>query len=246
MPWLYDDPTLDRADRIQLVAANGMQLIMLGAIVYAVATQSWMNVFLASGAFAVTLLPAFIRRNYRVYLPIEFDAILILFIFASLFLGEMRSYYERFWWWDLALHASAGMIMGIIGFALVFILNRHERIAVSLDPFFVALFSFCFAEAIGVVWEIFEFGMDSLFGMNMQKSGLRDTMGDLIVNTVGAALVSTVGYFYAQGRESLMFDRILRRFLEHNRLMRGRRITSDRGAAQSSRAAVEDPAAGAE
>ena len=220
MAWLFEDPRLDRADRIQLILAYGMQILMLTAVVYSLVEQAWLSAFLATGAFLVTLLPAYMRRSMRVYLPLEFDFILILFIFASIILGEMRSYYERFWWWDIALHTSAGMVMGIIGFALVFILNRHERVAVALDPFFVAFFSFCFAETIGVIWELFEYAMDSFFGMNMQKSGLADTMGDLIVNTIGAGLVCTVGYFYAQGRDSLMFDRMLRRFLERNRLMR--------------------------
>ena len=67
------------------------------------------------------------------------------------------------------------------------------------------------------MWEIFEFGMDSVFGTNMQKSGLRDTMGDLIVDTIGAAVVSTIGYFYVRGYDSLIFDRMVRRFLERNR-----------------------------
>lgn len=222
MKLLFRDPSLDRADRIQLYIAIGMQVILLVALVVAIIETNWLTAFLAAGAFVVTLLPAFIRRSYKVYLPLEFDFILILFIFASLFLGEMRSYYTRFWWWDIVLHTSAGMAMGIMGFALVYVLNRHEKVNVVLSPAFIALFSFCFAEAIGVLWEIFEFGMDSLFGMNMQKSGLVDTMWDLIVNTVGAALVSIAGYFYVRGGDSRIFDRIIRRFLEENRMVRDR------------------------
>ncbi|HEX7069554.1 MAG TPA: hypothetical protein VF190_02060 [Rhodothermales bacterium] len=212
------DPSLDRADRIQLVASYAMQVMILGALFYALFEKEWLTAFLALGAFAVTLVPAYLRRSLRVYLPLEFDFVLIWFIFASLILGEVRSYYERFWWWDLALHTSAGMVNGMVGFALVFILNRHEQVAVALSPIFVAIFSFCFAQAIGVIWEVFEFTMDGLFGMNMQKSGLVDTMSDLIVNTIGAAVVSIGGYSYARGNELLMFDRILRRFLERNRL----------------------------
>ncbi len=216
---LFKDPSLDRAERIQLYVAIGMQIILLIAFVVALLETQWLTAFLAAGAFVVTLLPAFIRRNYRVFLPLELDFFLILFIFASLFLGEIRSYYERFWWWDVVLHTSAGVAMGIIGFALVFVLNRHQKVSVMLSPFFVALFSFCFAETIGVLWEIFEFAVDSFFGTNMQKSGLVDTMWDLIVNTVGAAVVSFAGYFYVRGGHSRFFDRLLRRFLEENRLL---------------------------
>ena len=35
---------------------------------------------------------------------------------------------------------------------------------------------------IGVIWEIFEFTMDHVFDLTMQKSGLPDTMTDLIVD----------------------------------------------------------------
>lgn len=219
---MFRDRTLDRADRIQLYISYVMQVVLIAALVFAVIETNWLTAFLAAGGFLITLLPAFIRRSYRVYLPLEFDFILILFIFASLFLGEIRAYYTRFWWWDVLLHTSAGMVMGILGFALVYVLNRHERIDVVLSPAFVAFFSFCFAEAIGVTWEIFEFAMDSFFGMNMQKTGLADTMWDLIVNTAGALIVSIAGYFYVRGGDSLIFDRIVRRFLEHNRLQSAR------------------------
>ncbi|MFW5955560.1 MAG: hypothetical protein ACOCSK_02350 [Rhodothermales bacterium] len=218
MVWLLKDPSLDRADRVQLYMAYAMQLILLVASVLAILETAWLTAFLAAFAFLMTLLPALIRRSFRVYLPLEFDFLFILFTFASLFLGEMRSYYARFWWWDVVLHTSAGMLMGILGFALVYILNRHERINVVLSPAFVALFSFSFAQAIGVIWEIFEFGMDSIFGMNMQKTGVVDTMWDLIVNTAGALIVSVAGFFYVRGGDSLVFDRIVRRFLERNRM----------------------------
>lgn len=46
------------------------------------------------------------------------------------------------------------------------------------------------------MWEIFEFAMDSFFGLNLQKSGLVDTMWDLIVDTLGAGLIAWLGYLW--------------------------------------------------
>ncbi len=46
--------------------------------------------------------------------------------------------------------------------------------------------AFSFAVSIGTLWEVFEFGMDILFGLSMQKSGVIDTMDDLIVDAIGA------------------------------------------------------------
>ena len=50
-----------------------------------------------------------------VRIPAEFELLAILFVFASLFLGEFRSFYERFWWWDVLLHATSGLLLGACG-----------------------------------------------------------------------------------------------------------------------------------
>jgi hypothetical protein len=174
---------------------------------YQVATETTIIFFLT---FTPTLLG--IRFNIRV--PHEFDLLAIVFIYATLFLGEVHDYYLRFWWWDLVLHASAGLLLGILGFLMVYIMNKNDKINLELTPGFMALFAFVFAIAFGVIWEIFEFSMDQLFGLNMQKpmfndsSGLTDTMWDLIVNTASALLISILGYGYFRtvDRDSFLED----------------------------------------
>jgi hypothetical protein len=217
MRFLISEPGLDRADRIQLYLSYALQLLLLGQAVWALATANWLALYLSSLGMVLSFLPALVRRSTHVYLPIEFDLLAVLFVFATLQLGEIRDYYTRYWWWDLVLHTVAGFMMGLFGFILVYVLNREQRLALTMSPVFVGLFSFAFAITLGVFWEVFEFAMDTFFGMNMQKSGLRDTMGDLIVNTIGAAVVSVLGYFYVRGGDSLIFDRMVRRFLERNR-----------------------------
>ena len=214
MRFLYQDERLDRADRIQLYISYALRLILFTEGVLALVQGSLLTAFLSAGILLLTLAPAFVRHSYRVYLPIEFDLLTVLFAFASLFLGEIRSYYERFWWWDALLHTSAGLLTGLLGFTLVYVLNREQRANLTLSPLFIGLFSFVFSMAIGAIWEIFEFTMDSFFGLNMQKSGLVDTMWDLIVNMVGAFIVSVAGVFYVRGGDSLLFDRLVRRLLE--------------------------------
>ena len=214
MPFLYRDPTLDRADRIQLYISYGLRIALLAEVVVSIVQGNYLALFLSTGILLLTLVPAFLRRSMSVYLPLEFDFVTVLFLFATLFLGEMRSYYLRFWWWDVLLHTTAGALTGMAGFLLVYLLNREQRADLTMSPFFVGLFSFAFAETIGVIWEIFEFGMDTFFGLNMQKSGLVDTMWDLIVNTVGALVVSVAGAYYVRGGDSRLFDRLVRRFVE--------------------------------
>ena len=80
----------------------------------------------------------------------------------------------------------------------------------------MAIFSFAFAVAVGALWEIFEFSMDSILGLNMQKSGLVDTMWDLIVDTIGAVISSIYGCFYEKKKDSVFFNRLVNSFIKSN------------------------------
>ncbi len=91
-----------------------------------------------------------------------------------------------------------------------------------MRPSFVALFAFLFGLGIGALWEIFEFGMDQTFGLTMQKpmfgdpSGLTDTMWDLIVDALGAFIVSLMGWRYLKQPQRHGFDSWVARFVERN------------------------------
>ncbi|MBV2359230.1 hypothetical protein KUH32_05570 [Thalassococcus sp. CAU 1522] len=165
----------------------------------ALVTGRWTTAFVAAATLGLSALPALFAARFDIRLPVSFFAAAVLFIFATIYLGEVGDFYERYWWWDIMLHGGSAMGFGLIGFLFVFMLFEGNRYAAP--PIAVAFISFCFAVTIGAVWEIFEFGMDQLFGFNMQKSGLTDTMTDLIVNCAGAAVGAAAGYFYLKGRQ---------------------------------------------
>jgi uncharacterized membrane protein YjdF len=200
-----------------------LQIILVAEIVVATWQQQWLAMVLTIGILLITLAPLLIGRFFRVFIPPEFVLLAILFVFASLFLGEVRGYYTRYWWWDIALHTSSGFLLGIAGFLLVHVMNEVEDINLYMRPGFVAFFAFLFAVAIGALWEIFEFAMDTLFGMNMQKpmlgdpSGLTDTMWDLIVDTLGALVISILGYRYVRtGKNESFLERWIQDFVKGN------------------------------
>jgi uncharacterized membrane protein YjdF len=171
---------------------------------------------------AVTGAPALLGHRLPVRIPAEYELLAILFVFAALFLGEFHSYYELFWWWDIALHSTSGLLLGLVGFLLVYVLNESRRIELHMRPGFVALFAFAFAVTAGVLWEIFEFAADQLFGMQMQKpmlgdpSGLTDTMWDLIVDALGAALISAFGWWHMKSDRRSFIDVWTDRFVAKN------------------------------
>lgn len=200
-----------------------LQAVLLIGAGLAVWQQQWLTAATTGAILVVTILPLALGRRFAVFVPPEFEALTIVFVFASLFLGEVGGYYTRFWWWDAALHTASGFLLGILGFLLVYVMNEKEELDLHMNPGFVALFAFMFAVGMGALWEIFEFGMDSFFGMNMQKSGLVDTMWDLIVDTVGATVIAVLGYGWLRtaGTDSFL-ERWIGAFVESNPRLFGR------------------------
>jgi len=178
-----------------------------------------------STILVITFMPVLLGNRFRVKIPHEFESLAVVFVYLSLFLGEVQGFYLRYWWWDLVLHAGSGFLLGVLGFLLVYVLNEKEDVELDLHPKFIAFFAFFFAMGMGAVWEIFEFTMDQVFGMNMQKSGLQDTMGDLIVDGIGAFVISILGWGYlrTKARDSFL-EQWIDSFIEKNpHLFRSRR-----------------------
>ncbi|NLM49747.1 MAG: hypothetical protein GX196_02205 [Clostridiaceae bacterium] len=175
------------------------RVLLIVAFIGAYFAKIYINMFTAFLAFVLSFLPSAVTfKNTK--LPRGFQLVILIFIFGSLFLGEISGFYYRFFWWDDMLHFMSGIILGAIGFLLVYALNEDERILFRLSPLFVALFTFTFSLACGAVWEIFEYFMDVNFGFNMQKTGLDDTMFDLIYDAISSFLISALGFFSLKKR----------------------------------------------
>ena len=202
-----------------------LQLTLLIGVILAVMQGRWLAAIATTGIIVVTFLPLILGRRFAVRIPPEFEVLAVVFVYASLFLGEVRGYYVRYWWWDGVLHAGSGFLLGILGFLLVYVLNERDDVDLHMQPRFVALFAFMFAVGMGAIWEIFEFVMDQSFGLNMQKSGLIDTMWDLIIDTVGAMFISLVGWSYlSKAGSSSFLERWISTFVASNpRLFRFRK-----------------------
>jgi hypothetical protein len=214
------------ARRVHIGVLAVLQSVMAVELVLLVISGRWQHAFLVGAIMAGTLAPEILRDRLPLEIPSEIQIVAILFVFATLFLGEVHDYYERLWWWDLALHGTAGLLMGMLGFLVAQLLNESSYVRKRMRPSFVALFAFVFALAIGNIWEIFEFAMDRTFGLTMQKptpgdpSGLTDTMWDLVVNAVGAALVSFAGWRYIRQARRRHVDTWIARFVRRNRRWR--------------------------
>lgn len=188
--------------------------LLLGAGLVALGFGRWSLAFVSFATLALSLTPPLLAARWNLTLPLPFLLFTTLFFFASIFLGEAFDFYERLWWWDLALHGSSALGFGLLGFLFVFMLFEGDRFAAP--PSAIAFITFCVAMTVGAIWEVFEFTMDAHLGLNMQKSGLDDTMGDLIVNAAGASIASLTGYLYLVQNSAGLLGKGLSQFIRLN------------------------------
>lgn len=220
-----------------------LRAMVILCLVLQLLNRNYEQVFLCGLTLVLLVLPSVIQLKLKVELPTTLEIIILLFIFAAEILGEIRAFYIRFENWDTMLHTMNGFLVAAIGFSLVDLLNREEKLKFELSPAFMSIVAFCFSMTVGVVWEFFEHIMDVWFGLDMQKDtiingissvmldpaggnvstainnitevivngqelglggyldiGLYDTMFDLWVNFIGAAVFSVIGYFYIKHR----------------------------------------------
>lgn len=154
--------------------------------------------------FLLMFVPSIVKEHYRLHLPFAIHVWIIVFIYLTLFLGEVARLYESIPLWDKFLHFQSGFLLGASGFILLYMLNEHEKIKLGLSPGFVAVFAITFSIAIGVVWEILEFIGDWIFGSAWQANNT-DTMWDLIADGGGALIISIIGYFWMYRHKKLPF-----------------------------------------
>ena len=142
-------------------------LLLRGFVVLTLILQllngNFENVFLCLLTLLLLILPAAVQVEFHIELPIN-------------------AFYERIPLWDTLLHTVNGFVAAAIGFSLVDLMNRSERISFSLSPLFAVLVAFCVSMTIGVMWEFFEFFMDQVFQLDMQKDTVIQSFSTVVLD----------------------------------------------------------------
>ena len=158
-----------------------LRLSVILVLIAQVFNRNFENVFLCVLTLFLFTVPTILERRLRIDIPNTLEIIILLFIYAAEILGEIQAFYLYIPNWDTMLHTMNGFLCAAIGFSLLDILNRNEKVKFSLSPLYLAIVAFCFSMTVGVLWEFFEAGMDRFFLLDMQK--------DTVVNSIGSVLL---------------------------------------------------------
>lgn len=171
--------------KVVLRVYNVLRFLVILTMLAQIFNGNYENVYICILTLVLFALPSFIERRLHIDLPDALEVVIVMFIFAAEILGEIQEYYLTIPFWDTMLHTINGFLFAAIGFSVVNILNRDKHTSMSLSPFYMAVTAFCFSMTIGVLWEFFEWGMDSLFNFDMQKDTVLTAVATVDLNPEG-------------------------------------------------------------
>lgn len=194
--------------RTQRLLTRALQAILVVVVGYGVLYSRPKAITNGCLALAVTLTPALLERNYAVPL----DPWLGLWITLAVLAHTLGSagLYATIEWWDHLTHALSATIVAGVGYTVTRALDVHHD-DIQLPRRFAFAFILVLVMAFGVVWELFEFGLDvfaTQTGVNMPlaQHGLDDTIGDLLFNAAGAVIVAAFGQAYLSGTVETLLE----------------------------------------
>ena len=186
----------------------------VGLLVFSLARGQFESALIAGIGLVLSLVPQLIIKKLRLQLPLFYELVIVAFIVATIMLGEFFGAYSKLWWWDSALHLSSGVVIGYIGYMILFTLYLQGKLNVSSSM--MAFLTFSVSMMVAALGEVFEFSVDQIYGAYMQK-GLSDTMKDIILAMIGSLIATAAAYWHHRWPESSPLRRELKLFFKRNR-----------------------------
>lgn len=182
-----------------------IQALILLSVAYSLTAGEYFLGFSAGIAFLLTLVPSLMTRNMRLCLPWEVN----LFIAVSLYLhvmGHVGNYYVLFApYYDKLTHLVSSITVAMLAFFAAILADYQGDVRLTRPA--IIVFILIFTLAAGAAWEIYEFVFDQVFGTDLQH-GNTDTMVDLIVDLIGAAIVAVFTAIALSREEKHRFIRL--------------------------------------
>lgn len=171
-------------------------LLIVSAIVgsfYLVVTRDdKIGLILKDSSILLTITaPYWIEKVFKKKLSPIVKFICILFVFCAHFLGATVEFYNEFSYYDKITHTISGILTALLAMLLLKQLGMYDENKI----FFNVLFIISVTLSVAVCWEFFEYIANIFFGGDAQrvvKTGVNDTMQDMLVAFVGSIIVSVL------------------------------------------------------
>ena len=181
-----------REHKSSFIVFYTLRVMVIITLVRQIFLHNYEGAFFCVLTIALLYVPSWVQVRLRIELPPPLEITILCFIFAAEILGEVNAFYVNVPNWDTMLHTLNGFLAAAVGFSMVILLNDNEKLTFELSPFFLALLAFCFSMTIGVLWEFFEFFMDTFLHTDMQKDTIIHTIHSVTLDPTRSNQVVTI------------------------------------------------------
>ena len=179
------------------------KLLLFVALIIALIKSYWFNLILVLITIFMVYFPSILKVKKS--FPNKIEILTLVLIYLIIFLEGSYLFSINQFWYKIVFYLIVSFVIGIVGFSLSLISNRHEDYKFHLSPFFMSFFAFCFSISLGVIWQVFRHVMDYFFSISIQNFNLSDSWGFMTIHVFGAFLVSFIGYIYLKTDEDREF-----------------------------------------
>lgn len=141
------------------------------------------------GAF-VCSIPHIVEKEVKIHIPWFLDLSITIAVFLHVG-GGYFNLYGTIPGYDHITHSVTCMVISILALITTYMLSRYTE-TFRLPPVFIGLFVVILTMALGVIWEMMEWGLDHFTEAGTQH-GLNDTMWDLVYDSVAGLVVGLIG-----------------------------------------------------
>ena len=170
-------------------------IIILVSIIFGVQAIYSNNIY--DGLICLTIipvvyLPKIIRKLFKIDISSINEFIFIIFVFLAHFLGSILNFYNHIYFYDKFVHFLSGMVVAMITIEFLVKNKKYDK-----NYLFNFLFILGISFLVAGCWEYFEYISDLIFkkdAQNVLKTGINDTMQDMLVATLGTILLLLFNY----------------------------------------------------
>lgn len=167
------DPNRHFKRKFILYVVTRMIFILVGVV--SALFEDYLTASLCAIALVFFLLPTFLYNKFNIKVPSALEISAVLFTFMCVVGGEIGHLYAQFPLWDKILHTFSGFLIAAIGLAFMDFFTKRKSSVFRLTPFFAVFFAFFFALGVEVIWEVFEYMVDTF-------TGFTDMQADYYIN----------------------------------------------------------------
>ena len=198
--------------KVNKIITNIVRVFIIILSIFMIYKENYDNLGILILTMLLTFYEIIIEKCFKIELSEKLKISLTIFIFSAQVLGTVLDFYGKFSWWDTMLHTVSGIIFFLVGETLIKQINKKTT-DVNISLVIIILFSICFSLTTGVIWEVFEFFIDTTLGQNMQiteglygRNAILDTMIDLISLIIGTIFITIINIYIEKKNKGKCFE----------------------------------------